>query len=85
MCGDTHHARSDMKAVIAVSCPDRWMLEFTQVIRWFDEQHEGCVFQVIGEHALPTDPLELRRTFDRRAPGFPVVDPRRFGFDRDCD
>ena len=42
-----------MKAVIAVSGPDRWMLEFTQAIRWFDEQHEGCVFQVIGEHALP--------------------------------
>jgi hypothetical protein len=40
-------------------------------------------FQMVSETALPSDPLQLRRTFDRLAPGFPIVDPRKF--DRDAD
>lgn len=67
-----------MKAVIAPSLPNEFAAEFTHLIRQFDELHAGCTFQIVADSALPQD---LRPTFARLAPGFPVVDPRRF--DRD--
>jgi len=33
-----------MKAVVGMVIPDRCVLEFTQLLRSFDENHEGCTF-----------------------------------------
>jgi len=69
-----------MKAVIAASLPNEFAAEFTNLIRRFDELHAGCTIQIIADATLPQD---LRPIFERL--GFPVVDPRTFGFDRDSD
>jgi hypothetical protein len=71
-----------MKLVLAASFSDLYALEFSRVINQSDGAHPGCTIQVISDPALPRD---LRPTFERIAPGFPIVDPRRFGFDRDSD
>ena len=76
----TPHREVSMKAVIAASLPNEFAAEFTNLIRRFDELHAGCTIQIIADAALPQD---LRPIFERL--GFPVVDPRTFGFDRDSD
>jgi hypothetical protein len=70
-----------MKLAMAGSLPNEFAAEFTHLIRDFDARHAVCcTFQIIADAALPSD---LRPTFERL--GFPVGDPRRFGFDRDSD
>jgi hypothetical protein len=72
-----------MKGVLAFAIPDRFAAEFSELLYRWDEIHPGCVLQTITDAALPADPLKLRSIYDRIAPGFPVCNPRRFGFDRD--
>jgi hypothetical protein len=69
-----------MKLVLAASFPDSAVLKFSRLIHSFDQQHQGCVIQVISDPALPAD---LPPTLERLAPCFPVVDPGCF--DRDSD
>jgi hypothetical protein len=69
-----------MKAVMAWSIPSEFAAEFTPLIRRFDELHAGCCFQIVADAALPTD---LRPIFAKLAPGFPIIDPRKF--DRESD
>jgi hypothetical protein len=69
-----------MKAVLAVSLPNELAGEFTNLIRRFDEAHQGCVFQIFADHALPRD---LRPLFDRIVPWAPVIDPRKWDFGSD--
>jgi hypothetical protein len=64
-----------MKLVLASSFPDEYALEFSRFIHQFDAAHPGCTIQIIADAALPR---ELKPTFARIAPGFPVVDRRRF-------
>jgi len=77
-------AKCPIKLVLAASFSDQFALEFARLIRDFDARHAGtgCTIRIIADAALPPD-LRLRSSASRL--GFPVADPRRFGFDRDGD
>jgi len=62
--------------------PDQGALEFVRYIREFDASHQGCVFNLCTDVRLPPD--ELRRTFARIAPEFPLIGVRGYD-DPDAD
>jgi len=71
-----------MNGVCAFSLSEPATREFVELLRSFDANHQGSIIQVLTDAAPPPD---LGSTFARIAPWSPVVDPRRFGFDRDSD
>jgi hypothetical protein len=73
----THPARlSDMKGAAGFVIPDRYALDFVRLLREFDRAHEDCLINVCTDVRLPPD--ELRRTFARIAPEFPIIGVRGF-------